>query len=109
MSNYTVVFDANVLYPAPLRSILMQLATTNLFRAPWTMHIHEEWIRNVLLKRPDLKRQQLERIRDLMIATVADSVVTGYEPIITGLSLPDPDDQHVLAAAVRIQAESISL
>jgi hypothetical protein len=36
MSNYTALFDANVLYPAPLRDVLMQLAVTDLFRAKWS-------------------------------------------------------------------------
>jgi hypothetical protein len=52
MASFTVIYDANVLYPAPLRSILMFLAQVDLFRARWTMDIHEEWIRNLLLKRP---------------------------------------------------------
>jgi len=36
MSQYTVLFDANVLYPAPMRDALMQLAVTDLFKAKWT-------------------------------------------------------------------------
>jgi hypothetical protein len=45
MANFTVIYDANVLYPAPLRSLLVYLATTGLFRARWTEEIHHEWIR----------------------------------------------------------------
>jgi len=59
-SNYTVVFDANVLYPAPLRSFLMYLAVSGEFRARWTEMIHDEWIRNLLIKRPDLTKEKLE-------------------------------------------------
>ena len=44
MSQYTVLFDANVLYPAPMRDALMQLAVTDLFKAKWTADIHREWI-----------------------------------------------------------------
>ena len=47
-SNFTVVYDACVLYPAPLRDFLMRLALTDLYRARWTNMIHDEWIRNVL-------------------------------------------------------------
>jgi len=39
----------------------MQLALTDLFRAKWTNRIHDEWIRNLLKNRPDLKREQLEK------------------------------------------------
>ncbi len=44
MSKFTVVYDACVLYPAPLRDLLMRLALTDLFKAQWTEDIHEEWI-----------------------------------------------------------------
>src|SRR5690606_9653017 len=107
MATFTVIYDANVLYPAPLRSVLMFLAQTDLFRARWTLDIHEEWIRNLLLKRPDLSRKKLEWLRDMMIEAVPDSLVTGYEPAIDGLEVPDPDDRHVLAAALRANAEII--
>ncbi len=78
----------------------MHLALTDLFRPKWTDDIHEEWMRSVLKTRPDLRREQLERTRDLMNAHVRDCLVTGYEDLIQGLALPDPDDRHVLAAAI---------
>lgn len=49
-SAFTVVLDANVLYPAPLRDFLLRLALTGIYRARWTANIHEEWKRNLLLK-----------------------------------------------------------
>jgi len=100
MAALTALFDACVLYPAPLRDLLMHLAVTQLFRARWTDHIHEEWMRNVLQNRPDLNRKQLERTRDLMNAALPDCLITGYEKLIDTLSLPDPNDRHVLAAAI---------
>jgi hypothetical protein len=100
VSNFTALYDACVLYPAPLRDLLMYLAVTDLFRAKWTDAIHEEWIQSVLNDRPDLTRDKLERTRDLMNAHVRDCLVTGYEALIPSLTLPDPDDRHVLAAAI---------
>jgi hypothetical protein len=44
VSQFTALFDACVLYPAPLRDLLMHLAVTDLFRAKWTDQIHDEWI-----------------------------------------------------------------
>lgn len=107
MSPPTVVYDACVLYPAPLRDLLMHLALTGLFRAKWTDAIHDEWIKSVLSNRPDLKREQLERTRELMNRNVVDALVEGYESIIETLSLPDPNDRHVLAAAIHAEAKSI--
>ncbi|MFO7907036.1 MAG: PIN domain-containing protein [Pirellulaceae bacterium] len=100
MASFTALYDACTLYPAPLRDLLMHLALTDLFRARWSDQIHDEWIRNVLEDRPDLKREQLARTRSLMNAHVRDCLVTGYEELIEGLMLPDPDDRHVLAAAI---------
>jgi len=54
MTNFTAIYDACVLYPAPLRDFLLRLAMTGLFRARWTDRIHEEWMRSVLNNRKDL-------------------------------------------------------
>jgi len=94
--NLTVVYDTCVLYPAPLRSFLMYLAVTDLYHARWSNDIHEEWMRNVVKDHADIPREQVERIRDLMNMHVRDCLVTGYEPLIGDLTLPDPDDRHVL-------------
>ena len=107
MSNFTVLYDACVLYPAPLRDLLVHIAVTDLYRAKWTNAIHDEWIRSVLKDRPDLKPEQLERTRQLMNAHVRDCLVTGYETLIEAVTLPDPDDRHVLAAAIRADADLI--
>lgn len=63
MSQYTVLFDANVLYPAPMRDALMQLAVTDLFKAKWTADIHREWIDALLRNEPHRERAALERTR----------------------------------------------
>ncbi|MGB5179905.1 MAG: PIN domain-containing protein [Gammaproteobacteria bacterium] len=104
MANFTAIYDACVLYPAPLRDFLLRLAMTELFRARWTDHIHGEWMRSVLNNRKDLTAGQLERTRQLMDQAVPDCLVTDYEDLIFSLELPDPDDRHVLAAAIRCQA-----
>jgi hypothetical protein len=106
-STFTAIYDACVLYPAPLRDFLMRLGLSGRFRARWSRQIHEEWKRNLLLNRPHLTRAQLDRTSDLMDRAIADSVVTGHEGLISGLELPDPDDRHVLAAAIRCGASVI--
>ncbi len=100
MSRQTVVYDACVLYPAALRDFLMRLAIEGVCSARWTARIHDEWTRNVLANLPDVRPAGLRRTRDLMDAHVLDCLVEGYEPLIETLTLPDPDDRHVLAAAV---------
>jgi predicted nucleic acid-binding protein len=104
VASFVAVYDACVIYPAPLRDLLLRLALTDLFRARWSERIHEEWMRSVLKDRPDLSAQQLQRTRELMNLAVPDCLVIGYEGLIDHLDLPDPDDRHVLAAAIRCQA-----
>ena len=88
--------DANVLYPAELRSFLMFLAVPGIFRARWSDDVNEEWISNRLARRPDLTRTQLEeRTRQLMDKHAPDALVTGYWPLVPALTLPDPNDRHV--------------
>lgn len=106
-SPFTAVYDANVLYPAPLRDLLMHLALTGVYRARWTAQIHDEWKRNLLINRQDLTQAQLDRTSAAMDSAIPDALVTGYEPLCAGLTLPDPDDRHILAAAIKCSASVI--
>lgn len=109
-NNFIVIYDACVLYPAPIRDLLMLLATNSrLFKAKWTEDIHQEWQENLLKNRPDLKREQLERTRTLMDTAVPDALFERqrYQSLIDSLQLPDPNDRHVLAAAIACRAEII--
>ena len=101
------VYDACVLYPFHLRNLLMQCAVDRLVEARWSDAIHEEWIRSLLTRAPALSRERLIATRDLMNQVVPDATVTGYERHIPSVSLPDPDDRHVVAAAIESGASVI--
>jgi len=107
LANFTAFLDASVLYPAPLRDLLLQLAVSDLYRAKWSDAVHEEWIGALLRTRDDLTRGRLERTRELMNAHVRDALVADFEDLIDVLDLPDPDDRHVLAAAIKGRADLI--
>ena len=77
MNTYTVLLDANILYPAPMRDIFMQLALTNLFKVRWTKDIHQEWINALVRNQPDRQRADLERTRDLMNQSIRDCLIEG--------------------------------
>ncbi len=100
------MLDASVLYHAPLRDLFMRLAV-NLFQPKWTEDIHSEWIRNLLKNRPDLTANQLDRTRELMNRHGGDCLVTNHGQLVSRLDLPDPDDRHVLAAAISSGATAI--
>lgn len=81
-----------------------------MYHPRWTRDIHEEWIRNVIENRGSsgtVTRQKLEARRDAMIEAIEDSLVEGYEELIPNLRLPDDDDRHVLAAAIKSEATCI--
>lgn len=108
LSRYTVMLDACVLYPAPLRDLLIELASTDLFRAKWTERIHNEWIASLIAKRPDLDEQRLRtHTAAQMNDAVLNSLVSGYEALEPSLNLPDPNDHHVLAAAIHSKCDAI--
>jgi hypothetical protein len=100
VTDYTALLDANVLYPAPVRDLLLQLAATDIYNARWTAEIHREWMENLLKNEPHRQRAVLERTRDLMNKAARDALITGYESLVESLELPDPNDRHVLAAAI---------
>ncbi|MFD3227262.1 PIN domain-containing protein [Rahnella aceris] len=85
----------------------MHLGLEGLFQPKWTAQIHDEWQRNLLRNRPALDRSQLERTTLLMNSALPGANITGYESLIGGLDLPDPDDRHVLAAAIKSKSEVI--
>ena len=70
-------------------------------------NIHAEWMRSLLADRPDIDATVLDRTRAVMDEHFPDALVTGYEAIAAGLDLPDPDDHHVLAAAIHGGADVI--
>jgi hypothetical protein len=104
---FVVVYDANILYSAPLRDLLLRLAGTRLFQARWTERILDEVFTNLVSRRPDLDATRLARTRELMCEAVPDCLITGWEPLVPGLTLPDMDDCHVCAAAIRAGAQVI--
>jgi len=104
---FVVVYDACVLYPASVRDLLIRIANTGVVRARWSDRILDECFRNVAANQPHIPAPALERTRRLMTEAVPDCLVRGYEDLESGLDLPDPDDRHVLAAAIRAGAQAI--
>jgi predicted nucleic acid-binding protein len=107
-ARYTALLDACVLYPIAITDSLMSLATAGLFAAKWTRRIEQEWIAALGEQRPDLKGR-LDVRRDAMREAIPDWEVpeAAWAPLIGNDSLPDPDDRHVLAAAIAGHADCI--
>lgn len=106
MTPAVALLDANVLYPAPLCDLLIQMSFDDLFQARWTAEIEHVWKRNLLINRPDLAAQ-IDRTQAVMRRAISDALVAGQTARIPGLSLPDPDDRHALAVAIPTAADQI--
>ena len=78
MAQFSALLDANVIYPAGLRDVLLRIADRNLFRPAWSASIHEEWMRNVLADRPHLSLENLVHTRDTMDRHFPNARVVGF-------------------------------
>jgi hypothetical protein len=107
-ARYTALLDACILYPLAMTDALMSLATAGFFAAKWTGRIEEEWIRSLEKQRPELVGKLGVR-RDSMRDAIPDWEVpeTAWSAITGGIELPDPNDVHVLAAAIAGHADCI--
>lgn len=100
VGRYHALLDANVLHPAFVRAALLWFADERLFRPAWSPTILEEWRRSVKRRHPDLDDSRIDAWQAIMTDQFPDAEITGYEPIIEALTLPDAEDRHVLAAAI---------
>jgi predicted nucleic acid-binding protein len=102
------VYDACVLYPSPLRDLLIRLAIEELVVARWSDMILDEVFRNLRRDRPDLDPARLDLTRRRMNVAVLDALVP-HNPATLGRvgSLPDADDAHVVATALDAGASVI--
>ncbi len=101
-----VCLDACVLYPTVLREILMGCAEEGLFVPVWSARILEEWARATHKLGPgaeDVARGEIAMLR----ARWPAAETRPREGDLARLSLPDPDDVHVLAAAIAASADAI--
>jgi predicted nucleic acid-binding protein len=97
---FTATLDANVLYPFQVRDVLLTLADAGLFRPIWSAEIMREWSEHLSDARPE-KSAAVARTVEMMNDAFPEASASGYEAIIDSLELPDPNDRHVLAVAIR--------
>ncbi len=105
---FVVVYDANVLFPNSLRDLLIRIAQAGLVQAKWTSEILDETFAALGQRLPDVDQAKWLTLRERMTHTIRDGLVVDYEPLIEVVSgLPDPNDRHVVAAAIKSKAQVI--
>lgn len=102
---FTAVLDTNVIYPVIIRDLLFWLAHYDLFTPKWSGHIFKEW-KNVMIRKGINEIEAEKRIKNANLA-FPDALVTNYEKLIDKINLPDEYDKHVLAAAIKVNANVI--
>ncbi len=102
---FTCVLDTNVIYPLWVRDLLMWFAYYELYTPKWSKNIFDEWIS--VMKRKGVEETEAIKRAQKMNLAFPDALVENYEPLIHSLKLPDIDDQHVLTAAIKANADLI--
>lgn len=105
-ARYTAISDACVLYPRLLRDVLLSLAHADLYTARWTVEIEKEWTAALLENKPGTELMIAHAVEQMRTA-IPDCLVIDYESLTETLNLPDANDRHVLAAAIRGNADAI--
>lgn len=100
VGRYSAFLDANVLHPAFLRAALLWFADARLLRPVWSRDVLAEWRRSLLRRHEDMTEDKCDRLEEIFTSQFPDALVEGYEPFIDAVQLPDPNDRHVLAAAI---------
>ncbi|MFC6102772.1 PIN domain-containing protein [Olivibacter domesticus] len=102
---FTAVLDTNVVYPVIIRDLLLWFAHYDLYTPKWSAHIFDEWQR--VMQRKGISEEEAARRTKAPNHAFPDALVMNYEGLIPTLTLPDPDDCHVLAAAIKANANLI--
>jgi len=103
---YTAVLDACVLFSRLQRDVLLSLAHADLYTARWTQEIENEWTSSLVEKYPD-SAEKIPALVEQMREAIPDCLIIDYELFIPSIQLPDENDRHVLAAAIRGNADAI--
>jgi hypothetical protein len=102
---FTCVLDTNVIYPIDVRDLLFWFAFYELYTPKWSNHIFDEW-KDIMLRKKISEEEANKRISKAKLA-FPDALVENYEFLINSLELPDINDRHVLAAAIKTNADII--
>ncbi len=109
---FVAFLDANVLYPAALRDVLLSLAEAGICQIRWSPDVLDEVERNLAARarapEPSVAAKGARYVRSVMEDAFPDAMVPreAYDRLIPAMT-NNPKDRHVLAAAVAARADVI--
>lgn len=104
-SRYIGVLDTCVIYPIDIRDLLLWFASFDLYTPKWSDDVFREW-KEVMVRKgisKDIIKKRIENVNKAF----PDAKVTNYQSLIDSIDLPDKDDRHILAAAIKVNANVI--
>lgn len=99
--------DACVLFPPVTREILLGYARAGGFTPLWSARVLEEWALAMRAKQGEAAEVLARGDIALLRAGFPGGEISNYEEIEDGIFPPDPADAHVIAAAVKGEAEAV--
>jgi predicted nucleic acid-binding protein len=105
--HFTALLDANVLFQVVIRDFLIWLSIYELYTPKWSRMLLEEFSSIFRTKRSDITAEQISKQIELMERACPTALVENYEALISIIDLPDENDRHVLAAAIKCNANVI--
>lgn len=102
---FICVLDTNVIYPIEIRDLLFWFAHYELYTPKWSHHIFDEWEK--VMKEKGVDNEEIKKRTNRANLAFPDALVSNYEPLIKTLTLPDLKDRHVMAAAIKTNANVI--
>jgi predicted nucleic acid-binding protein len=110
---FSALLDTCVLVPSVKRDVLLEIAERTVYRPLWSSEILGELsraihtIRSVRGDAPQVTETYVRRLTMQMAVAFPDALVAGWERLVNTIDLPDPNDRHVVAAAVAGRADVI--
>jgi len=102
---FKCVLDTNVIYPLWIRDLLFWFAHVDLYTPKWSNNICDEWID--VMKRKGIPEEEALKRANRINEAFPNALVENYSSLIDTLKLPDPKDRHVMAAAIKTNANLI--
>ena len=104
-NRFTCMLDTNVIYPIEIRDIIFWFAHYNMFTLKWSDHIFDEWV--AVMRRKNISDSEIRKRISNAREAFPDANVENYHGLMDMINLPDEKDKHVLAAAIKANADII--